>query len=443
MFNKQQPFGRRLVMAFTLMTVMVSGIFSLGIVAIVYFVEEHLVSGEMSNKLDIVLQEDLRLGRAPRLDAGTRFFASDLADYAVPGEFAEVENGFSESLSNGRAYYVYTRELNGQRYLLVQQQDEFEAREQALFSIVLAGFLLSVAISWGLARLLTRRVMTPLARLAEQVRHRDQLLTDTPPLQPGYANDEIGQLAAAFDSTMGQLRDSLERQRLFTSDVSHELRTPLMVIASTCELLSAGDLPSSEREKVARIARAAEEMSELVRTFLLLARSARPDSVVEAQITLAAIADEQRTRWEPQILAKGLDFTVSMQSADTAHYDRTLLSCVMGNLLRNALHYTDRGAIRLIVESHGFRVEDSGLGIPDAEKRSVFEPFTRGSQARGEGQGVGLSLVERICVSQGWSIQVDTLTGGGTCFSVTLHAVASSESLPAQRYITLLNCSAD
>ncbi|MBD4674585.1 HAMP domain-containing protein, partial [Xanthomonas citri pv. citri] len=75
-------------------------------------------------------------------------------------------------------------------------------------------------------------------RLARQVRHREQLLGLAPPLAPDYANDEVGELAASFDETLGRLRDALKREQLFTSDVSHELRTPLMVIATSCELLA-------------------------------------------------------------------------------------------------------------------------------------------------------------------------------------------------------------
>nr|GFD58533.1 hypothetical protein [Tanacetum cinerariifolium] len=66
------------------------------------------------------------------------------------------------------------------------------------------------------------------------VRHRDQLLGLAPPLAPDYAADEVGELAVAFDATLGRLRDALSRERLFTSDVSHELRTPLMVLATSC-----------------------------------------------------------------------------------------------------------------------------------------------------------------------------------------------------------------
>ena len=417
MVNNRQPLARRIVIAFVLMTLLVSGAFSLGIYAIVHFIEEHLVSQEMDRELSVVLHEDLAQGRAPRLAANSQFFAPD----QIPAQFANLGEGFSEIVADNAAYYVYSRTINGQQYLLVQEQYEFEAREQALFNAVLAGFLLSVLAAWGLGRLMARRVMAPVSRLARQLRHRDQLLSLAPPLAPEYADDEIGHLAAAFDSTLGRLRETLERERLFSSDVSHELRTPLMIIASSCELLQASYLHDREAEHVARIARAAAEMRDLVQTFLLLARARPEDSALESSGTLLQVAEEQRSRWAPQMLDKGLAFEMRVEAADDGRYNLPLLRSVMSNLLRNALHYTENGWVRLTLEDGAFRVEDSGVGIPEYQREQMFQPFVRGPLARGEGLGLGLSLVKRICAHQGWRIRVSSLAAGGSCFDVRLH----------------------
>ncbi len=226
----KQPLARRIVIAFTLMTLVVSGAFALGIVGVVHFIEEQLVTEELSRDLDIVLNEDLPNGRTPQLDTSTHFFASHLPEYPMPKAFAGLGEGFTELVRGDDAYYVYVRNVGAERYVLVQEQHEFEAREDALFNVVLAGFLLSVLGAWALGRLMANRVLEPVSRLANQVRHRDQLHPLAPPLALQYPDDEVGHLAAAFDSTLGQLRQTLERERLFTADVSHELRTPLMVV---------------------------------------------------------------------------------------------------------------------------------------------------------------------------------------------------------------------
>ena len=418
--NSRQPFARRIIIAFVLMTVLVSGAFSLGIVAIVHFVEQHLISDEMRRELRTVLHEDLKHGRAPRLDSKTYFYASHLPAYAIPERFATLPEGFTEIEDDDHAFYVYVEEINDRRYLLVQDQDEFEVREQALFNIVLAGFVFSIMGAWALGWIMARRVMAPLSRLAGQVRHRDQLLPLAPPLAPEYPQDEIGQLAAAFDSTLGQLRQSLERERLFTSDVSHELRTPLMVVATACELLQQGQLTPQQQAQLQRIERASQEMHDLVKIFLQLARGQGRGEDFAASTTLASLAGQQCTHWQGQMQAKGLDFHCCREGEDTGRYNATLLATVMSNLLRNALHYTDSGQVRLILECGGFRVEDSGHGIGEDQHEQIFQPFFRGPQARGEGLGLGLSLVKRICVQQGWSITAADLSAGGSCFRVRL-----------------------
>lgn len=420
----KQPFARRILIAFVLMTTLVSGLFSISIVVIVHFIEERLVSDEMDRELNQVLYTDLEQGLPPRLDASTHFFASNLPEFPIPERFSGLEEGFVEVEEGEEAFYVFTRELNGHTYVLVQEQHEFEAHEQALFDTVLAGFLLTVVGAWALGLVMSRRVMAPVSRLAQQVRHRDQLHPLAPPLAPEYPNDEIGQLAAAFDSTLGQVRQSLERERLFTSDVSHELRTPLMVITTSCELLAEANLDPRTTEQLQRISRASEEMRELVQTFLQLARDKTRDDIQANNTSLIQIANEQVGRWAPLFDEKGLSFTLTSEGQNDGLYNPTLLRTVMVNLLRNALHYTEQGSVQLVLETGGFRVEDSGSGIPVEQYESIFEPFVRGSQARGEGLGLGLSLVKRICARQGWNIEVQERASGGSCFKVSLRNTA-------------------
>lgn len=422
--TSKQPFARRILIAFVLMTTLVSGLFSISIVVIVHFIEERLVSDEMDRELNQVLYTDLEQGLPPRLDASTHFFASNLPEFPIPERFSGLEEGFVEVEEGEEAFYVFTRELNGHTYVLVQEQHEFEAHEQALFDTVLAGFLLTVVGAWALGLVMSRRVMAPVSRLAQQVRHRDQLHPLAPPLAPEYPNDEIGQLAAAFDSTLGQVRQSLERERLFTSDVSHELRTPLMVITTSCELLAEANLDPRTTEQLQRISRASEEMRELVQTFLQLARDKTRDDIQANNTSLIQIANEQVGRWAPLFDEKGLSFTLTSEGQNDGLYNPTLLRTVMVNLLRNALHYTEQGSVQLVLETGGFRVEDSGSGIPVEQYESIFEPFVRGPQARGEGLGLGLSLVKRICARQSWNIEVQERTSGGSCFKVSLRNTA-------------------
>lgn len=416
----RQPLARRIVLAFTLLTAVVSGIFAWGILAVVHLVEEDLVGEELQREMATVSELYRREGRVPDLVAGGELYVPDLHPKTLPPDLEGYGPGYREVVGESGAWYTYKTTINGHDFILVRNQDDFEAREQLLLKVVLVGFFAALALALLIGKLTAQRVIDPVVRLANQVRNRDQLLPLAPALAPDYAADELGQLAQAFDHALDQLRAAVDRERLFTSDVSHELRTPLMIIGTSAELLARADLPPRERRQIERIGKAAEEMRALVETFLQLARAQSVGQPGEAGVRLADMAAEQAAYWAEEIRNRGLSFSLLIEAENPARYHPTLLRVVMGNLLRNALHYTEQGEIRLILEAQGFRVEDSGAGIPEIEKESLFQSFVRGRQARGEGLGLGLSLVKRVCEQQGWSVAVSNLAAGGTCFTVTL-----------------------
>jgi signal transduction histidine kinase len=353
------------------------------------------------------------------------YFSGGPGDFDLPKDLRHLEPGFHEVFRGPLSYHAMVEVVDGRHYVLLQDQSDFEERERVLFAVVLIGFVLALALAVFLGWVLARRVMAPVVRLARQVRHRDQLLGLAPPLAPDYAADEVGELAVAFDATLGRLRDALTRERMFTSDVSHELRTPLMVLASSCELLLENPaLDQRARAQVERVGRACEEMRDLVQTFLMLARTQRDDAGMNPQLSLQAAAQQLLTLWREPIEAKGLLLEYHPDNASQTTYNATFLYAVMGNLLRNALHYTDRGFIRLTLLPQGFTVEDSGVGIPEEKREAMFQPFVRGNEQRGEGLGLGLSLVQRICENQGWTVTLDTMEPNGCRFTVELRKVA-------------------
>src|SRR5438445_1434937 len=103
------------------------------------------------------------------------------------------------------------------------------------------------------------------------------------------------------------------------------------------------------------------------------------------QLTLSRVAEDLIVLWREPIEAKGIELIYDPDKPLDTRYNATFLHAVMGNLLRNALHYTDRGFIRLTLEPTGFVVEDSGVGIPEEKREAMFEPFVRGNEKRGEG----------------------------------------------------------
>lgn len=411
----KQPFARRIVIAFTLMTLVVSGVFSLGIVAVVYFVESQLVTEELSRELDIVLHEDLPSGRPPRLDAQTRFFSTALPDYPLPEGFATLPEGFTEVVRGDEAYYVYVRDLDGERYVLMEDQNEFEERENALFKTVLAGFLLSVLGAWLLGRLMAHKVMAPVSRLANQVRHRDQLHPLAPPLALQYVDDEVGHLAAAFDSTLGQLRQTLERERLFTADVAHELRTPLAGLRLHLELIE-----KAHHVDVKPLLQRLDQMTQSVSQLLQLARVGQSFASGDYQQVplLAEVIEPMRGEFEAMLHTRHQRLQVVAPQDVTVRGDATLLRAMLRNLVENAHRYSPENTnvfIRVETAPHPLLVvEDEGPGIDETKSGELSKAFVRMDRRYG-GIGLGLSIVTRIVQLHQAQFILDNRSPGPGC----------------------------
>jgi signal transduction histidine kinase len=419
MAARQQTLARRIVTAYVLMTVVVAGLFSLMVTEAVGYAEDYFAAAALTRDLDsIIMATDA--GQPFQVDSDMDLFVSTHDQRgSLPAWLDGLGTGLHEIYRDGAEVHVLIRDVADKRYALVQNLAEFEYREKILQVIVLSAFALSILIAWLIGTLMARRVIAPVIRLAGQVRHREQLLPLAPALAADYASDEVGQLAAAFDETLGKLRQALERERLFASDVSHELRTPLMVIASTCDLLLAqGIADPHQHDKIRRMRVSCEEMRELVEVFLQLARAPTEKGSRTEQATLEQVANEQYAHWRAEADSRGLELKLTKATADSGQYPKPQLNTVVSNLLRNALHYTDRGFVQLVLRSGGFSVCDSGAGIPPSRREAVFQPFVRGDSSRGDGLGLGLSLVQRICRQQGWRIRLDEHAGGGCEFRV-------------------------
>ncbi|PKO57482.1 MAG: sensor histidine kinase, partial [Betaproteobacteria bacterium HGW-Betaproteobacteria-19] len=355
--------SHRIVAAFTLMTVVVAGLFAIAIVVVINQSEVQLVAEGLNRQLDVIAST-VGAHETPYLGPELSFYRSSPTDDAtLPAWLQGLEPGFREIKQAGVDWHVLVRDTADHRYILVLDQVEFEQREDMLYLAATGGFVLSVLAALLIGSLTARKVIAPVIRLAGQVQHRDQLLSLAPPLAADYPANEVGQLAQAFDNTLNQLRAALDRERLFTSDVSHELRTPLMVIASSCELLLE-TLPPGARERVqlVRIQHACEEMRELVETFMWLARGAEATQEARSASTLRTIAEEQIRRWQAEADQRGLTLDLELADEDDrgTRYPTPMLRAVVANLLRNALHYTDRGGVRLVVHGKCFKVIDSG-----------------------------------------------------------------------------------
>jgi len=193
-----------------------------------------------------------------------------------------------------------------------------------------------------------------------------------------------------------------------------------MVISTSCELLEEqSGLTPQALQQVQRIDRAGAEMKGLAETFLLLARAEHGLPGACKQDSLRAVTDELVCIWREQIEAKGLAFVYTVGAQPSVLFDEVFLRTVLTNLLRNALHYTMSGSIRLELNASGFVVSDTGPGISSDGSKAAFQSFVRQTDVE-EGSGVGLSLVRRICLLQGWQIGLTSVEPQGCRFEISL-----------------------
>ncbi|MDJ0805467.1 MAG: ATP-binding protein [Gammaproteobacteria bacterium] len=321
--------------------------------------------------------------------------------------------GFSDVEIDGEAWRVYTLNYPGYVHLVhVAQAYSIRnalVREFALNTlmpiILLTPFLglLGFAISRGLA---------PLHWLAQQISNRDQgnldqLPTENVPIELSVMVNEIN---ALFE----RLKEALERYSRFTSNVAHELRNPIGgVIAQAHSAMNAND-ETSCRHSLTQVVRGSQKLSHIIDQLLTLARI-HPDRLRNSftRFDLHAITVEVMSELTPAAIRKGLEIELAGEGPLPVQGNHELTGILLSNLIRNAIHATPAaGQIRVSLAKREcgpvIEIEDSGPGIPEAEREKIFERFYRLPENVNPGSGLGLSIVEAIIKIHAGSIALST-----------------------------------
>jgi signal transduction histidine kinase len=256
-------------------------------------------------------------------------------------------------------------------------------------------------LAWLLGVWMSRRVMRPVADLATQLRafHGER---KRPQLAPLFADDEVGQLAAALDDYADQLTERVTRDREFNADVSHELRTPLAVIRGATELLLAQpDLADKQRQRLKRIERATQQCADLTTALLMLSRNERGDGPTDVRKLAENLAEANRVN----IGSKPVEIRVEGQQSVLVDAPEAVVSVALGNLITNACKYTPAGEVVVTVLGDRVEVVDTGPGISEEDAAHLFDRGYRGKSAEGsKGAGIGLAIVRRLCELYDWRV---------------------------------------
>jgi histidine kinase len=308
-----------------------------------------------------------------------------------------------------------------------------EAAEQAFNDTLLrtlaltmvAATVLAMLVSWYVAR----RIGAPIRRVATVSRQIAD--GDYHARVPSASADEIGELAASFNSMAQALEETEQRRTRLIGDVAHELRTPLSTIRGYLEggLRDGVVQPSDELweqldHAAARIQRLVLDLEELSRVESG-SISLNVQSLAPVDLVTAALAE-----CDVRFAAKSVDLRTSLLHdlpPLLADCDRVLQ--VLTNLLSNALPYTPSGgrvtlSAALDARTVRFSVTDSGIGIDPSHLARVFDRFYRvdpsRSRARG-GSGIGLTIARALVEAHGGRIWAESAGAGqGSTFSFTL-----------------------
>ena len=277
-----------------------------------------------------------------------------------------------------------------------------------------AGTLLLALFAGGM---LARRVSRPVRELAQgvvQLRENPDSSLDV----SACRDDEVGLLAREIRRYNAEIREALAREKEFAGNVSHELRTPVTNISLAAEVMAARCSDPKDRERIDRIVRGVREISELIDTFLVLSRQGSSTDPVDGPCDVAAVVREVVSQQSVWLGDKPVEVRVVVQDDLEVCAPPTVVSVLVANLVRNAFRYTAEGLIRIVVDHEGLLVEDTGPGIPEGLLTTIFQPHVRAEVAGGDGAGLGLAIVQRICERYGWRVGCSSSPGAPTRFRV-------------------------
>jgi len=298
----------------------------------------------------------------------------------------------------------------------------------------------AIALAVGLGRLAAKRVLAPLAEVADTAQHIGET-EDLASRIHVHADDEVGQLARRFNAMLERLEasraaldESVRAQRQLVADASHELRTPITSLRTNIEVLLAHErLGEDERRRLlADVVEQTEDLSTLVSDLIALARGEAPGEPIEGVRLDGVVTSslERARRNFPHVEFIGRLEPIVVE-ADPGRLERAV-----NNLLDNAArHSPPNGRVEVEVDAEGVRVRDHGPGVAEEDLPYIFDRFYRGSDARGrQGSGLGLAIVRQVAEQHHGTVSASNAPDGGAVFALRLATAPpdpTEEELPA------------
>ncbi len=254
--------------------------------------------------------------------------------------------------------------------------------------------------------------LRPVRRLRDEIAQRSPL--DLRPIADTGVPSELAPLTATVNRLFVMLRTAVQSQQQFIANTAHQLRTPITGILAQLDLLAADPAAAPIKQRLATLQEGVRQLSHASNQLLTLAR-ADPAVNVAAKnqaLSLNALAGETVAKFFDRALQSEIDLGAELDPAEVLA-DPSLIDDLLNNLVDNALKYTPAGG-RVTVsvglaDAHPFvAVEDTGYGIPPAERQRVRQRFYRLPDSPGHGSGLGLAIVEEIAGLYGAELLIES-----------------------------------
>ena len=244
--------------------------------------------------------------------------------------------------------------------------------------------------------------------------------------------DELSRLADEFNELTGRLQTTEEVRRRFVSDASHELKTPLASIRLlTDSILQADNMDGdTAREFLIDIGDEAERLTRITEKLLTLTRLDTAREIHTAPVDVKTVVERVEHMLTPLARAAEVKLELSLQRGCVIRATEDDLYQVAFNLMENAVKYNlPGGTVTVTLERQGdqviLQVEDTGVGIPEADLPKIFDRFYRVDKARSRaagGTGLGLSIVRDTVLQHDGTVTARRREPEGTCFEVRFPA---------------------
>ncbi|QZN97564.1 sensor histidine kinase [Symbiopectobacterium purcellii] len=394
---QQMTLKTRITISFVLLMVAVMGVVVIAEQLDYDEVRSYVIAKSLHDEVPR-LENAIVKGIDPPLPAGSQFYDVQ----TVPDALRDYAPGYHR-LEQPEHWYLLVFTRDAQRYYLLQDGKYYRFLEYLIDGFAPLVILVCILCAFWIGRLTSARVTAPITHLADVVQRKQK------PLPFQDASDEIGVLARAFAQHSDELEQFLHRERCFVSDTSHELRTPLAIIGGAAETI-VHQLPAGSHliASAERIVRTTQEMQRQLTCLLLLSRD--PHTLARDDVPLRPLIEECITRCQPWLAKKPVTLVLEAPQAPHTYTNAELARSIIWNLLRNACQYTEQGEVRIALHGTTLIVSYTGPGLPPSIDPQQFQRFLHSAQQRGE--GLGLSIVQRIVEHLGWRMHVDSSEKG-------------------------------